>query len=186
MKWIYWLLAILTIVAALPVAEATVRLQGFGTGLLGFNGPSSLTVSRSDYTTRTNWGPSYASTYVNTGDVRFAASARRPTSVVAHRFADHNQNYRTVEYGKWQLQSADMNLPRSQTAARYRNTPAGPMISAVSGDYRGASPIAYGRGSSYAYAQRYNVGAFTNPWVGSSYVQPSTLAAYTAQTNTYY
>ncbi|MFT4250546.1 MAG: hypothetical protein ACMXYD_04240 [Candidatus Woesearchaeota archaeon] len=179
MKWVFWLLAIITIAAAIPVTEASIRIQSFGSGPLDFSGPTSIRA----YGTGTSFAANYDNTYAT---VRYAGSSggiavgmQRPTSVVQHSFTDHNLNYRTIQTGPWQVQNVQATHRPSQSAFSYAQTPAGPTIGGfIGGGVHASSPHARANYlGSHAFAQTHNTRAIHNPFVASPYQQPATLSA---------
>lgn len=186
MKWLFWILAIATMVAAVPSAHAAISFQSVGNGLMDFSGPSRLAVTGTGNSFTANWGPSYANV-ASAGPNRggYMISLQRPTYVQQHSFDDYNQNYRTVEHGAWQVRSVQAH---SQNAAfNYRNTYAGPLVSGYVGNPTGTGVArGYGRASSYAYTQHYNIQQIRSPWASRYYQQPGTLSSYTAPGRTYY
>lgn len=183
MKWMFWLLAILTVAAALPSAEAAIRFQSVGSSFTDFSGPSSLSAYGSSSSMQASWNHNQINVRAASSQHGgFAVDVQRPTYVRHHTFADHNQNYRTLEHGNWQVRQVQANHKSSRSALSYGQTPAGPHLSAFTGGYGHRSPSgSYNTvGARYGFDRAHNTGVLRNPWVGNSYQQPATLTARTA------
>ena len=164
---------ILLALAAVPEAHATLRIQSVSSGLFNFDGPTQVNYRGSNYAANyyTNANDRMFLGASTQGGSGFGLALQRPVNVQQHHFPNHNDNYRSIHYGDWQLGQAHLSMPRHQT-----NIHVGQLYGhySVRGNING-----YTGGPSYgapnAFMRTHNIHYQTHPhtYSGFGYTRPT-------------
>lgn len=184
MKRLMLIAAILLLaIAAIPDAHATFRVQSVSSGLFNFDGPTRATYTGTDF--QANYNRQHDRAYIgaasNTGGPAFGVALQRPVTTQQHYFQDQNRNYRTREYGSWQVTQAHGNWPRQQTAVHFGQTNGYASIHGNFNGYTGAP--SWGAPNSFArtHGMRHSY-----PQTDSGFGYTRTRSAYISNGRAYY
>ncbi len=185
MKRILGLLLVIALgLTALPLAEASIRVQSVSSGLFAFDGPTQASYAGNSFGAVYNQQADrrYIGVNSRTGGPSFGIALQRPTYTQNHRFHDQNYNYRTREHGDWQLQQAKFNWPNQQTSVRAGQLHGQYSLQGNVGGYTGGPHY----GAHNAFARAHNIPRQTHPHTYSNFGFSSTRSAYTQTGRAYY
>lgn len=162
MNRVIFIAAILLLsLAAIPDVHATLRIQSVSSGLFNFDGPTRATYAGDDFQATYNrvHDRAYVGAASNRGGPAVGVALQRPVRTQQHYFEDQNRNYRTREYGNWQVTQAHGSWPDQQSSVRFGQSNG---YASIHGNFNGytvapswGSPNAFARthGMRHAYPQ---------------------------------